>query len=190
VTTITHRWVSLLIVGVAISASPRAAAAETSDLGALRLLLLRHHEPPSVEALSQVATDPVAALTEVAEDRSESTLVRRRAATMLGRLPGARSETALAGLLRYGDQGAVRRAAARALRRLLARRPAELVPLLGELLDSPEPDDRETAVWLLAEVGSAEARERLSRQRVVERHRGVVDALRRVATTPMTPRRR
>jgi HEAT repeat protein len=171
--------VALTVVAAAAIGWHGTASAQSSDPAALRVLLLRHHEPPTVEAVQAVTEDPVAALTAVAEDRSETTLVRRRAATMLGRLPGERSETVLAGLLRYADQGAIRRAAARALSRLLESRPAELVPLLGDLLESPEPDDRETAVWLLADVDTPAARARLSRHRIVERHRGVVHALRR-----------
>ena len=172
----------MLLAGAgALLALPGVTRAESSTPEALRVLLLRHHEPPSAEAVRSVAPDPVAALSDIAEDRAESTLVRRRAATMLGRFEGERSEAALVGLLRYADQGAVRRAAARALGRLMSSRPQLLVPLLGELLDSPEPDDREAAVRLLAVLDTPAARARLSRQRVVERHRAVVDALRRAA---------
>ena len=57
-----------------------------------------------MDAIRQVTADPVSALAALAEDRSEPTLVRRRAATMLGDLPGAPSEAALTGLLRYADQ--------------------------------------------------------------------------------------
>ena len=163
--------------------APATAHAQGAPLDGLHLALRAHHTAPPAAALEQLATDLVAALRGVIGDEHEPMLVRRRAVLVLAELPDPRAEVELTDLISGSPHGALRRASARALtRRLADRDPGRLVALLSDLLRSRDPDDRETAVWLLARVDAPAARERLARQRVVERHRAVVDALRRVAS--------
>ncbi len=103
---------------------------------------------------------------------------------MLSRFSDARVRPFLIQLL-SAPEGSLRRAAALGLNRLLgSSSPGTLVPLLATLLESSDPDDREIAVWLLARINTPAAWEHLSRQRITERHRGVVDALRQVFRSP------
>jgi HEAT repeat protein len=165
---------------VAILALPLAASAQEGSVE-VRFLLRAHHQAPSPEALARATADPVGALMEVALDATESTLVRRRAALMLAGYPEARSERFLVELV-DSPNGELRRAGALALINMLSERsPERLIEHLSALLESADPFDREAAVWLLARLDLPAARERLARQRIVERHRAVVDALRRVA---------
>lgn len=173
------------VVGLALllglASAPVTASAEASGRDGLRLLLLAHHDAPSLEALAACTQDPTGTLVEVASDLSEPALVRRRAATVLGTIGGPRAEAALASLVATSDEGAVRRAAGRALARAMADRPDALLLALEPLLRSPAPDDREVGVLIVAGIRTEAARARLARMRVVERSRAVVDALRRAA---------
>ncbi len=164
--------------------APRAVSAQDAPRGseALRLLLRAHHAAPSPGALSNLVENPAEALIEVVLDEGEPLLVRRRAVHLLSSYPGERVTSFLEGLLVRSPEGDLRRASARSLTRLLATsEPERLVLLLSSLLESADPMDREAAVWLVARLDTPAARRRLSRMRLVERNRAVVDALRRVA---------
>lgn len=172
------------LLSVTVVFSPSAVNAQDTRTGtaALRLLLRAHHQAPSAEALSRLVDDPVAALMDVALDEEELMLVRSRAVTLLGSYAEPRVTTFLEGLVVRTTESPLRRAGARSLVRLLGERePNRVVSVVSRLFESHDPIDREAAVWLLARLDTPAARARLGRQRIIERHRAVVDALRRAA---------
>jgi HEAT repeat protein len=172
-----HPAQALVVVALVVGWAAVARAEAPDGLH----LLLGAEQPPSPAALARVADDPVSALLAIAQDDGEPTLLRRRAVIALGHLDDRRLEPALADLVETSPEGALRRAAATALHRLLAQSaPERLVPRLAAMLRHPDPSDREVAVWLLARVPTADAAQALADHRVIERNRAVVDALRRV----------
>lgn len=172
-----HGAAALVVIGL-VAGWAGAAGAEVPD--ALHLLL-GAERPPSAAALARAVDDPVSALLAIAGDEAEPMGLRRRAVIALGHLDDPRLEPALAALVESAPEGELRRAAATALHRLLGpSAPERLVPRLAAMLRHRDPADREVAVILLARVPSAEAARALADHRVVERHRAVVDALRRV----------
>ena len=168
---------ALLALGLVLAGAAPARAEEGLDR--VRFLLATD-QPPSPAALARAVEDPVAALSSVALDAAERMLLRRRAIIALGHLDDRRIEPMLADLASTAPEGELRRAAAVAMSRLLgASAPERLVRRLASMLRHQDPADREVAVSLLARVHTAEAAEALADHRVVERHRAVVDALRR-----------
>lgn len=169
-----------ILTGIALLLTLTAAeAARAEPVDAVRWLLRANDRPPTLEALRRAAPNPLAALETIAADNAELMLLRRRAVLMLGTFPAAQVEPTLVGLLEGSPHSELRRAAARALTRQLAERdPDRLATLLIALLASDDPADREVAVGLLAPLPSAAARAALRRQRTIERHRAVVQALR------------